>query len=122
MTLICCYCARRQSIFHLTFHPSYPHLLASCSEDKTVRLWDATVPWGTNEAVHRVEAQTRRGKTVEKQQQQLGYRPRVEGELLAVLAERGHEHAVFSCVRSQNFATPVTAVIWHPWQVALTWL
>ncbi|BGP29071.1 hypothetical protein JCM10296v2_000807 [Rhodotorula toruloides] len=77
-------------IFDLAFHPSYPHLLASCSEDKTIRLWDATVPWGSNAAVaKRTKSQSAPGPTWE--------RPRVEGELLSVLAEGGHEKAVFSC-------------------------
>ncbi|GAA5866693.1 hypothetical protein JCM3774_001960 [Rhodotorula dairenensis] len=77
------------SVYHLTFHPSYPHLLASCSEDKTVRLWDATVPWGTNSAVYHDMPKGRQGRP--------GDRPRVEGELLAVLADCGHAQAVLSC-------------------------
>ncbi|GEM06545.1 polycomb protein EED [Rhodotorula toruloides] len=78
-------------IFDLTFHPSYPHVLASCSEDKTVRLWDVTVPWGTNAAVANRMTGVR-GSGAERKE-----RSRVEAELLAVLAEGGHEKAVLSC-------------------------
>lgn len=81
-----------QPIFDLAFHPSHPHMLASCSEDKTIRLWDVTVSWGSNAAVAKQTPSHPASITARE-------RPRVEGELLAVLAEGGHEKAVLSCVR-----------------------
>ncbi|BGO93092.1 hypothetical protein NBRC10512_003277 [Rhodotorula toruloides] len=77
-------------IFDLAFHPSHPHMLASCSEDKTIRLWDVTVSWGSNAAVAKQTPSHPASITARE-------RPRVEGELLAVLAEGGHEKAVLSC-------------------------
>ncbi|GAA5854600.1 hypothetical protein JCM9279_005706 [Rhodotorula babjevae] len=111
------------TILHLAFHPSYPHLLASASEDKTIRLWDPTLPWGSDVAVSRRVRDARPGSAVEMgttgggkkggkgkvgpqsrveeriRQAEGGRtsRPRVEGELLGVLAEGGHEKAVMSC-------------------------
>ncbi|GAA5890359.1 hypothetical protein JCM8208_002791 [Rhodotorula glutinis] len=110
------------AIQHIAFHPSYPHLLASASEDKTIRLWDSTLPWGSDAAVsHRAGPGTAsagetgaagggkkkvrakvgpQSKVEERIRQAEGgrtSRPRVEGELLGVLAEGGHEKAVMSC-------------------------
>ncbi|GJN91830.1 hypothetical protein Rhopal_004853-T1 [Rhodotorula paludigena] len=93
------------SIFHLCFHPSYPHLLASCSEDKTIRLWDATVPWGADAAVwERLGAVGQNGKRGHARppggrstQAQSVLRPMVPGELLGVLSEAGHEKGALSC-------------------------
>jgi len=114
--------ARPQTLHHLAFHPSYPHLLASASEDKTIRLWDPTLPWSSDAAVSRrarrpaggstgetgggkkggrakVGPQSKVEERIREAEGRRTSRPRVEGELLGVLAEGGHEKAVMSCVR-----------------------
>ncbi|GAA5902199.1 hypothetical protein JCM5296_006626 [Sporobolomyces johnsonii] len=108
------------SIFHLTFHPSRPHLLLSCSEDRTLRLWDPTLPWGSNAAVlasieterarkahaAKMHAEMKRagpsretkwGGEAKDARERPRPRTRVDGELLAILAEDGHERSVLSC-------------------------
>ena len=32
--------AERQDILSLVFHPLYPHILASASNDRTIRIWN----------------------------------------------------------------------------------
>lgn len=105
---------RLQTIHHLTFHPSYPHLLASASEDKTLRLWDPTVPWGSDERVRRTlpkggqrGATSRREEELRTAEGGRTSRPRVEGELLGVMAEGGHEKAVMSCVSRRARLSPL---------------
>ncbi|GAA5983056.1 hypothetical protein JCM5350_006795 [Sporobolomyces pararoseus] len=104
------------TIYQLAFHPQRPHLLLSCSEDRTIRLWDPTLPWGSNLEVQKVVKQEmaareagRTAKTAGKKMRGgkrerfdplrasrlwLRMRPRVDGELVAMLT--GHERAVFT--------------------------
>jgi len=82
-----------------------------------IRLWDPTVPWGSDKAVKEAvdeatrayklecERKGKKGKGKRKRAftmtEAFGkegmLKPRVDGELLAILA--GQEKAVFSCVR-----------------------
>ncbi|GAA5891001.1 hypothetical protein JCM6882_008879 [Rhodosporidiobolus microsporus] len=94
------------SIFHLSFHPTHPHLLASCSLDHTIRFVDATLPWGSNAAVlARVQAELDEaarkkggvGGLNSLKEGSLLRRRRVAGELLAIANEDGHGQGVLSC-------------------------
>ncbi|GAA6021142.1 hypothetical protein JCM11491_005654 [Sporobolomyces phaffii] len=112
------------TIYQVAFHPQRPHLMLSCSEDRTIRLWDPTLPWGSDEEVRKVvkremkdraeaskkAASLRKKKlsysAIKKQPQRPSVgiggdggkwtrmRPRVEGELLALLT--GHDKSVFT--------------------------
>ncbi|GAA6061909.1 hypothetical protein JCM10212_000534 [Sporobolomyces blumeae] len=95
-------------IFHLAFHPSRPHLLISASADRTMRLWDPTLPWGSDARVAQARRSEgikavrdgRKKKAVERgkkhqSEESRNPRPRVDGEVLGILA--GHQADVFSC-------------------------
>ncbi|GAA5961899.1 hypothetical protein JCM3765_006429 [Sporobolomyces pararoseus] len=100
------------TIYQLAFHPQRPHLLLSCSEDRTIRIWDPTLPWGSNAEMQKVvkqEMSAREAERVPKTTKKsrggrrdrfsgirhwLRMRPRVDGELVGILT--GHEKAVFT--------------------------
>ncbi|GAA6035285.1 hypothetical protein JCM8097_008798 [Rhodosporidiobolus ruineniae] len=89
-------------INHLRFHPSRPHLLASCSADRTIRLIDATLPWGSNAAMvdrMRLDLVGEKGKNGKGKKGEEGTmrRRRVVGEVLGVANEGGHKEGVLCC-------------------------
>ncbi|KAL8293456.1 hypothetical protein RQP46_000157 [Phenoliferia psychrophenolica] len=90
-----------QPIWSLSFHPNFPHLLASGSEDRTVCLWDPCVDGGMDDDV--LEKVQQRAKKNESNSQTV-VRPFVEGELLAKFTEEGHKAGVFVVASPSSFA------------------
>ncbi|GAA5831451.1 hypothetical protein JCM11251_004029 [Rhodosporidiobolus azoricus] len=93
-------------IFHLAFHPSRPHLLASTSLDRTVRFVDTTLPWGRNDVILYRITRELKGRSDKRhggegkrsvEEGDLLSRRKVSGELLAIANEGGHSQGVVSC-------------------------
>lgn len=105
----------QQAIYNLKFSLSHPHLLASASDDSTVRLWSSQIPDGSNSAMKiKIEENVKiansklesgkggvkppHGATKWKLGNESVERHLVKGEMLAMLADEGHRGGALSCV------------------------
>lgn len=91
-------------ISDLKFSSSHPHLLASASYDRTVRLWNPVLPAGSD----RIALEG--GKNSSDRNDRMGlkkqlHRRLVRGELVGLLSDEGHSGEVLSIVSGQLEAT-----------------